>query len=274
MLAAAWSGWIVLISLVLFLLWEAGPAVRAAGWRTWLGREWQPQAGAFGLLPLLAGTGWVTVLAALVALPCGYGAAVYVAEFMRPGQRRWWQAIWTLAGGIPSVVYGYAGSVWLVPAVAAALGLGSGYTALTAGLVVACMIVPIHVSLSVAALRAVPDDVRDASLALGATTWETACLVVWPAARRGLAAAATAACARAFGETMAVLMLAGNTPRFPGLPAEPVRTLTAAIAAEMGEAVSGSLHYHALFVAALMLLAASAALQWLMQGLLRPNGAR
>lgn len=281
MLAAAWLAWTVLAALGLFLVWQAWPAISGGLAGTapttssgWLGRVWQPSTGQFGLLPLIAGSGWVTVLAAAVALPLGAGAALYVAEFMRPAQRNRWHTVLTLAGGIPSVVYGYAGSVWLVPVVADALGLGSGYTALTAGLVVACMIMPIHISLSLAALRAVPVDVREASLALGATPWETAVTVVWPAARRGIAAAATAACARAIGETMAVLMLAGNTPRFPGLPSEPVRTLTAAIAAEIGEAVVGSAHYHALFLAAVVLLGCSLALQFAIHGLPRPAPVR
>lgn len=274
MLAIGWIAWLALALLAVFLLIQAWPALHGGAWRAAFGREWQPQAGRFGLLPLLAGTGWVTALAAAAALPVGYGAALYVAEFMPPRPAAWWQTALTLAGGIPSVVYGYAGSVWLVPAVAAALGLGSGYTALTAGLVVACMIIPIHVSLSLTALRAVPGELRQAALALGATTWEVASTVVWPAARRGLAAAATAACARAVGETMAVLMLAGNAPRFPGLPWEPVRTLTAAIAAEMGEAVAGSAHFHALFLAALLLLGCSLALQLFVRGLLRPGPAR
>lgn len=269
MLAVGWLAWLTLGAVAVFLVWEAWPALAGGSVRALLGPDWLPQSGRFGLLPLLAGTGWVTVVAAIVALPLGYGAALYVAEFIAPARRSWWQALLTLAGGIPSVVYGYAGAVWLVPAVAAALGLGSGYTALTAGLVVGCMIVPIHTSLSIAALRAVPADAREASLALGATPWESACTVVWPMARRGLAAAAVAACARAIGETMAVLMLAGNAPGVPGGPWAPVRTLTAAIAAEMGEAVAGSAHYHGLFLAAVALLACSIALQFAMHGLLR-----
>lgn len=269
MLACAWLGWVTLGALAAFLVREAWPAVASGSARTLLGPDWLPQSGRFGLLPLLAGTGWVTVVAALVALPLGCGAALYVAEFIAPARRRWWQALLTLAGGIPSVVYGYVGSVWLVPAVAAVLGLGSGYTAVTAGIVVGCMIVPIHTSLSIVALQAVPADVREASLALGATRWETACTVVWPLARRGLVAAAVAACARAIGETMAVLMLAGNAPSLPSRPWQPVRTLTAAIAAEMGEAVAGSTHYHGLFLAAVALLACSMALQFAVHGLLR-----
>ncbi len=214
-----------------------------------LGTRWLPvsETPFFGALPMIIGSIIVTLGAGMLAIPAGIGIAVYLAEVAPRSVREVAKAVIELLAGIPSVVYGFLGLTVLAPVIKDLLNLPSALTAFTAALVLAIMALPTVVSISEDALDAVPRDYREASLALGATKWETTVKIVLPSARSGLMAASMLGLGRAIGETMAVLMVAGNAMIIPHSIFDPVRTITASIAAEMGETVQGGLHYQALF---------------------------
>jgi len=240
-----------------FLAKEGLPLFGEVSLSNLLGARWAPishKGAKFGLQPLLAGTLLVTFTATLLALPFGIGGAVYVAEFASPRERAWLKPLVELLAGIPSVVLGFFGLVVLGPLVKTLFGLPSGLTALTGAILLAFMAVPTILSVSEDALRAVPASYREASLALGATEWETTWRVIVPAARSGLVAALMLGVGRVVGETMAVMMCTGNAAVVTGSPLSSVRTMTATVAAEMGEVPFGSEHYRALFVVGLVLL--------------------
>jgi len=214
-----------------------------------LGTQWLPETTPpkFGALPLIKGSLYVTVGATLIAVPIGISVAVFLAEAAPPMLREVLKAVIELLAGIPSVVYGFLGLTILAPFIKELFNLSSALCAFTASIVLALMSLPTIVSISEDVLTTVPKEYREASLALGATKWETTLKIVIPAARTGLIAAAMLGIGRAIGETMAVLMVAGNAVMLPHSFFDPVRTITANIAAEMGETVHGGLHYQALF---------------------------
>ncbi len=233
-----------------FLFWEAsGILAHVSPGELLVGSRWQPTAHPprFGLFPMIAGTAIVTAGALGVAL------ALFVAEVAPRGLRDPLKAAVEVLAGIPSVVYGFVGLVVLAPWLQRTLGLPTGQTALAASIVLGVMALPTVASISEDALAAVPADLREASLALGATRWQTMVRTVLPAARAGILAAVVLGLGRAAGETMAVLMVSGNSPMLPPSFLRPVRTLTATLALEMGEAVVGSPHYRALFAAGAVL---------------------
>jgi len=215
------------------------------------GKEWIPTSvpsPQFGVLPLVLGTLWVSLIAILIALPLGLGVAVYLSELANDGTRKILKPAVELLAGIPSVVYGFFGLVVLVPLVQKAFNLPVGETAFTGSLVLAIMALPTIITVAEDAMRSTPSAMREASLALGATHWQTIYRVIIPYASSGISAAVILGIGRAVGETMAVLMVTGNAAVIPTSLFAPIRTIPAAIAAELGEAPVGGAHYQALFM--------------------------
>ncbi len=249
---------VVMVLIFLFLFRESVPLFRDVSLRHFLfGRDWLPisEPPSFGIVPLVAGTFAVTVSAAVAAVPIGVGAAVYLAEIAPRRLREGLKLAVELLAALPSVVIGFLGIRLLVPWVKAVFGLPTGFTALTGAALLALMALPTIISVAEDALGAVPGTYRQASYALGATRWETITRVVIPAARSGLLAAVLLGFGRVIGETMVVLMVTGNAPIVPRSLFDPARLMTATIAAEMGETVRPSEHYHALFAVGAVLFA-------------------
>ena len=215
-----------------------------------LGRYWYPTAepsAQFGILPLILGSLMVVVGAVVISVPLGVACAVYLAEVAHPNVRETLKPVLEVLAGIPSVVFGFFGLVIVVPLIQRTFDLPTGETALSGMVMLAIMALPTVVSVSEDAIRAVPRTYREASLALGATQWQTIYRVVVPAGLSGINAAAMLGIGRAVGETMTVLMVTGNAAVIPHTFLQPVRTLTANIAAELGEAPQGGTHFKALF---------------------------
>ncbi len=220
--------------------------------------NWRPDSEKrpqYGIVALLAGTMSVTVLAMLLAVPLGLGAAVYVSEFSGPRIRETLKIVIELLAAIPSVVWGFIGYMAIGPIIISLTGAPVGLNVLNGAIILALMSVPVIVSVGEDALRAVPDSYREAAIALGASRWEVVYRVLFPAAKSGLLAAVLLGVGRAIGETMAVLMATGHAVQIPHSPLDPVRTLTATIASELGEAVRGDEHYRVLFLIGIVLFA-------------------
>jgi phosphate ABC transporter permease protein PstC len=251
LLIAACSSTAILALIALFIFKEGVPLMVQKGVGSFLfGREWSPLDGQFGLLPFIVGSLWITFGALLLGVPLGVACAIYLAEF---APRRWASVLKPaieLLAGIPSVVYGFLGVMWLAPLVRNHLG-GPGLSILAASCVLAIMILPTIVSISIDALQAVPKSYKEGSLALGATQWQTIWRVSLPAGRAGILAGVILGMGRAVGETMAVIMISGNSTAMPHSPLDSVRTLTANIAIEMGYAVGE--HRQALFATGVIL---------------------
>lgn len=214
------------------------------------GKEWYPTASPspqYGLLPLILGTLWVSLGAILLSLPFGIAVAVYLAEIADMRVRNFLKPLIELLAGIPSVVYGFFGLVVIVPFLQQVFQLPVGETALAGSIVLGIMALPTIITVAEDSLRTVPRATKEASLALGATHWQTIYRVIIPYAKSGITSAAVLGIGRAIGETMAVLMVTGNAAVIPRTLLEPVRTIPATIAAELGEASVGSGHYQALF---------------------------
>jgi len=218
------------------------------------GTRWAPTStGKFGLLPLLTGSILVSVGAIVIALPLGIGSAIYIGELAPKAVRETLKPIIEILATIPSVVIGFIGIQLVVPVIKRIFNLPIGLTALAGSIMLAFMSLPTIISISEDAINAVPLKFRHASLALGATKWETTYKVVIPAAKSGIMASIMLGLGRIVGETMTVLMITGNSPRIVFSWLQPVRTITATIAAEMGETVKGSLHFSSLFAIGLVL---------------------
>lgn len=248
---------IVFIGLIfLFLVRESAPVFLKVDLRTLLGSRWYPNEGIFGLVPLLLGTLAVTVGAAMIALPLGLATALFVAEVAPRWLREILKPFIEVLAGIPSVVLGFIGIQQIAPWVLNSLGAPTGLTVFTGALLLAYMALPTIISVAEDALDAVPRALRDGGLALGATKWQTISRITLPAARSGVLTAVMLGIGRAIGETMAVMMVTGNAARLPlnwDFLFRPARTLTATIAAEMGEVAAGSTHYHVLFALGMVL---------------------
>lgn len=215
------------------------------------GKEWIPTAlpaPQFGVLPLIMGTLWVSLFAILIALPLGLGVAVFLSELASESMRKILKPAIELLAGIPSVVYGFFGLVVIVPLIQRIFNLPVGETAFAGSLILAIMALPTIITISEDAMRNTPKSMREASFGLGATHWQTIYRVVIPYASSGISAAVVLGIGRAIGETMAVLMVTGNAAVMPHSLFEPVRTIPATIAAELGEAPAGGAHYQALFL--------------------------
>lgn len=214
------------------------------------GEEWFPTAepvAQMGVKPLIYGTLWVSFGAILLALPIALAAAIYLSEIAKKRTRNLLKPLIELLAGIPSVVYGFFGLVVIVPLIQSLFGLPVGETALAGSVVLAIMALPTIITISEDAMRNTPRAMKEASLALGASHWQTIYKVVIPYSASGITAGAILGIGRAIGETMAVLMVTGNAAVIPHSFLAPVRTIPATIAAELGEAPNGGLHYEALF---------------------------
>jgi phosphate transport system permease protein len=241
-------GFVALI--FLFLLREGVPFFFEVAPGNLLGARWYPTFDLFGTVPLLLGSILVTVVAMVIALPLGVATAVFVREVAPGWAREVLKPMIEVLAGIPSVVLGFFGMTLVAPVIRETLGAPTGLTAFTGALILAYMSLPTIISVAEDALDAVPKSYRDAGLAMGATQWQTIWRVVVPAARSGIVTAMMLGMGRAIGETMAVMMVTGNAARLPlsfDSLFRPVRTMTATVAAEMGEVAQGSVHYHALF---------------------------
>ena len=220
--------------------------------------EWYPTSQSnvrYGALALIAGTTSVTLLAMVIAVPFGVGAALFVSEFCTGRTREILKVAIELGAAIPSIVWGFIGLVILNPLIIQLFDAPMGLNVLNGAFLLALMSVPIIVSIGEDALKAVPDTYREAAEAMGATRWQVIWRVLLPAARNGLLAAVLLGIGRAVGETMAVLMATGHAVHLPTSPLDSVRTLTATIAAELGEASHGGDHYQVLFVIGMLLFA-------------------
>ncbi|MCG2785815.1 MAG: phosphate ABC transporter permease subunit PstC [Anaerolineae bacterium] len=248
---------IVFVTLIFyFLLREGLPTLGEVELGNLFSARWYPIESYYGILPLISGSLIVTVGAALVAIPFGLGTAIFIAEIAPRWAREILKPLVELLGGLPSVVLGFLGILVLAPNLRIFLDLPTGLTALAGSLLLGAISIPTVVSVAEDALDSVPRSYRDAALALGATRWQTIWRVTLPAARSGVLTAIMLGVGRAIGETMTVMMVTGNAPVLAtGLSAlfSPVRTMTATIAAEMGEVASGSVHYHTLFFIGMVL---------------------
>ena len=225
-------------------------------WEFLSGTRWTPilKPTAFGVLPLVAGTLLVTVLAAMVALPIGLATAIYLAEYAPDKARRVLKPLIEILAGIPTVVYGYFALTFVTPQLQRLFPDMIVFNALSAGVVMGIMIIPMVSSLSEDAMISVPRSLRQASYALGATKLETSIKVVVPAALSGIVASFILAISRAIGETMLVTIAAGATPRITANPLESIQTMTAYIAQlAQGEASHDSVEYRTIFAVGLLL---------------------
>jgi phosphate transport system permease protein len=250
---------IVLIGAILFfILKESFPfLVGAFDFKEFFGStEWYPASVVkvrYGILALLVGTVLVTVISMLIAVPLGLACAFYISEFCSPNLREVYKILIEFLAAIPSVVWGFIAIMMINPMIINIFNEPIGLNILNASLILALMSLPLIVSVGEDALRAVPETYREAAEAMGATRWEVATRVLLPAAKNGLMAAALLGVGRALGETMAVLMATGHSIQIPHSIFEPGRTLTATIAAELGESPKGGEHYQALFAIGLVL---------------------
>jgi phosphate transport system permease protein len=263
---------LIVLLIFLFLFREALPFIRQPGLGALLDIRWEPVSFVeqrFGLYPLVTASVLITFLATLLAIPFGLVSAVYISEVATPLEREFFKPFIELLAGIPSVVLGFFGMVVLGPLVKHTFHLETGLTALTGALLLALMAIPTIISISEDALKSVPSAYKQASLALGASRLETIWLVTVPAALSGIIAAIMLGMGRVIGETMTVLMVTGNAPVLTLNPLESVRTMTATIAAEMGEVEFGSTHYQALFWVGIILLLATFALNLFAQRVLK-----
>lgn len=222
--------------------------------------EWYPESVVkirYGILALLVGTVLVTVISMLIAVPLGLACAFYISEFCSPKMRETYKVLIEFLAAIPSVVWGFIAIMMINPAIIKIFDVPIGLNILNASIILALMSLPLIVSVGEDALRAVPDTYREAAEGMGATKWEIATRVLLPAAKNGLMAAALLGVGRALGETMAVLMATGHSIQIPKSIFEPGRTLTATIAAELGESPKGGEHYQSLFTIGLVLFCLS-----------------
>lgn len=255
---AGWAAIGILGAIAAFLAMSAVRSLREVGLVPMLsGDAWYPTSDppSFGFLPAEAGSFWVAFVALGLCVPIGIAAALYISEFADRRVKDIAKSVIEFMAAVPSVVLGLIGMAVLVPRVKEWFGLDTGLTAFTAGLMVGVMCLPTIISIAEDAMHAVPSDLRQGSLALGNTRWQTAYKVVVPSASSGIFAAVMLGMGRAIGETMVVLMLAGNSGIVPGMPLVSARTMTGTMAGEMGEVVFGGLHYSVLFAMGLVLFA-------------------
>lgn len=255
---------ILFVSLIfIFLITEGLPTLGEVSLGNLLSRRWYPIEDYYGILPLIGGSIVVTIGAGMIAIPIGIGTAIYIAEVAPRWAREILKPFVEVLAGIPSVVLGFIGILVLAPELRVLLNLPTGLTALTGSLLLGAISVPTIVSVAEDALDSVPKSYRDAALAMGATEWQTIWRVTLPAARSGVLTAVMLGIGRAIGETMTVLMVTGNAPVLPtgiGALFSPIRTMTATIAAEMGEVATGSTHYSVLFFIGIVLFMISLAI--------------
>jgi len=240
----------IILLLLIFLMTESLPAFSQIGLNNLLAHQWMPDNNLFGLFPMIVSSLLVSFLALLIAVPLSITTAIFTQEIASDKVKKLFKPLIQTLSGIPSVVYGFFGLTMIVPFIREYAG-GSGFTILTAIIVLSIMILPTIVSLSQDAIDNVPFEYRQASLALGSTHFQTIYKVILPCAMPGIVVAVLLGFGRAIGETLAVLMVVGNVSQIPSSLLDPVRTLTSNIALEMGYAMD--IHYNALFANAMIL---------------------
>jgi len=263
---------VFVVLIFIFLLREGVLLFKEVGLFSFLkGKFWYPVSDPpkLGILPLILGSLLVTAGAVVIAVPLGISAAFYIAEIAPRRLRDALKSCVEVLAAIPSVVLGFIGMITLVPFIKSLFGIPTGLTALSGSIMLAFMALPTIISISEDAINAVPREYKEGAIALGATHWQTLYRVVIHGALPGIIAAAMLGIGRVFGETMAVMMMTGNAAVIPKSLLRPVRTLTATIAAEMGEAVRGSSHYYALFAIGLVLFLISFAINFTADAFLR-----
>jgi phosphate ABC transporter permease protein PstC len=251
---------IVTLALVfIFLIYDALPAFAEIGpFKMLAGDVWNstsPKNPQYGMLPLMWGTFFVSLMASVIAIPIGMGCTLYIHEIAHPRIKSFLKPIIEILAGVPSVIYGFFALVILAEWIDILFDSTTRLNALNGSVMLAVMMVPIMISLSEDALNSVPRELKEASYALGATRWETLKGVMIPAALSGIIAAIVLSLGRALGETMTVLMATGNTPVITLDPLHSIETMTAVIAIEMGEVSQFDIHYNALFAVGVVLFA-------------------
>ncbi len=264
---------ILVVALIfIFLGKEALSFLQEPGIGSLFSTKWIPVSFTleqFGLYPLIVGSFLVTILATIIMIPFGVVGAIYIAEFASNTEREFLKPFIEILAGIPSVVIGFFGLIVLSPVVKNLFGLDTGLTAITGALLLALMAIPTVISISEDAIQSVPSAFKEASLALGASQMQTSFRVVVPAALPGIVAAVMLGMGRVVGETMVVLMVTGNAAKMTVSPFDSVRTMTATIAAEMGEVAFGSTHYAALFWVGIVLMLTTFGLNMIAQKVLK-----
>jgi phosphate transport system permease protein len=242
---------VIILIIILFILIEGLPAIEHYGFFSFFFEStWAPSDGEFGVWAMIIASIFVTLLSLLMAVPLSLLCAIFMAEVAPNSVRKILKPVVETLSGIPSVVYGFFGLIVLVPIVRENFG-GTGFSMFTASLILTVMVLPTIITISQDSLRAVPQEYREASLGLGATNWQTIKNIIFPAALPGIVTAIILGMGRAIGETLAVIMVVGNVVQIPYSIFDPVRTLTANIAIEMGYATG--IHYNALFGTAIVL---------------------
>jgi phosphate transport system permease protein len=252
----AFASFLFLVGITITLFLEGLPIFREVKFLNFIfGKYWYPtyEPPEFGILPLILGSLWVTVGAVLICVPLGVGSALFINELAGRRLKAFLKPLIELLAGIPSIVYGLFGMVVIAPFLQRLLNLPVGLTAFTGSLILGIMATPTVCSISEDALSFVPRSFREASFAVGANRWQTLTRVVIPASASGISTGIILGMSRAVGETMTVLMVCGGAAVIPRTFFQPVRPMTATIAAEMGETVMGGTHYHSLFAIGLIL---------------------
>ena len=250
-LAVAFSATVSLLLIALFILKEGVPFIVKIGLKDFLlSSEWDPSAGRFGIYPMIISSLWVTLGAMLIGAPLGVAGAIFLTQFVPRSVMRIIKPMIELLAGIPSDLYGFIGVMVLAPFIRNHFG-GPGLSVLAASIILGIMVLPTVISISIDTINAVPRTYLEGALALGATRWQSVHMVILKAARSGIIASIILAMGRAVGETMAVIMVAGNAVKIPHSALDSVRTLTANIALEMGYATG--LHRQALFATGVVL---------------------
>ena len=255
---------LVTAGIILVLVWETAAFLREVPVTDFLfGRVWTPLFSDkhFGVLPPVTGTLLASAIAMIVALPAGLLIAIYLSEYAATGVRRVVRPILEVLAGVPTVVYGYFALQFVTPLLQSFVPGLAGFNALSPGIVMGIMILPLVSSLSEDALRSVPDGLREGAYALGATRLQTSLRVVVPAAFSGISAAIVLAASRAIGETMIVAIAAGQQPRLTLDPRVPVETMTAYIVqVSLGDTPAGTLEYRTIFAVGMLLFISTFAL--------------
>ncbi|MHB1393985.1 MAG: phosphate ABC transporter permease subunit PstC, partial [Clostridia bacterium] len=250
------SAIIAIIGVILityFIISEGYPVIEKVGILNFIaGQKWAPIQGIYGIYPMIIGSLLVTAGALVLGVPVGIGCAVFLAEIAKPKVAEFIKPGIELLAGIPSVIYGLYGLVVIVPFIRKVFS-NQGFSVLAGSIILAIMILPTIINVSESAIRSVPRDYKEASLSLGSSHWQSIKNVIVPAARSGIIAGIILGMGRAIGETMAVIMIVGNSPLVPESILSSVRTLTGNIGIEMGYA-SGE-HQQALFATGIVLFA-------------------
>jgi len=266
-LGIALSSISALAMITVFILAQGLPLIAEVGFTKFIfGMSWSPGDGEFGIFPMIVGSVYVTLGAAAIGIPFGISVSIFLVEFAPAAMKSVFRPAIQLLAGIPSVVYGFWGLIFIVPLIRRYLG-GPGLSILAGSLILAIMILPTIICISEVSLLALPNQYKEGALALGLTQWQAIRRVMLPAAKSGIVAAVILGVGRAIGETMAVIMVLGNAVAVPSSVLDPVRTLTTNIGIEMGYATG--MHQRALFATGIVLFVVIMALNSVAQYITR-----